>query len=285
MDLLEIRKKAKQQKGAAPTVVKPQEPQPEQALEHAPVVSVSSAPDPEIRELGLVEEAAAVEPAPPVPVRETVVPATDSDDSLAADFEAFMAGSVVQAPGGSAAQPPADAGESDAAFGEAFFDLASEELYRHTYDVDDGEDEEAVQVLLCRIADEEYGIDIHKIREIIKTREITEIPRAPRFILGIITLRGTVIPVLDLRERLNLQVSDMNRQTKIVVVAHEEQLFGLIVDTVIDVARIPERTIEGTPSVMVGVEGKFIQGIGRSNEQMVILLNLNEVLDVDVRAA
>ncbi len=285
MDLLEIRKKARAQKKAGST------------KDDAPGASAPA----------VVPEAAAVAEAPPaaawpagavqhVPAPAATPAASDEPEVpawTADEFEHFLQSGPSAPPAAAFAAPASQAvpggypagsarGDSlrDSLLNADFLELATEELYRHTYDVETP-DTAFRQVLACLLADEEYGIDIHGIREIIKPRDITEVPRAPRYVLGIITLRGRVIPVLDLRERLGLSVSPLGRQSKIVVVAHRESFFGLLVDAVIDVAKIPEPSIESTSAVMVGVDGKYLEGIGRVGDEMIILLNLGEVLNIE----
>lgn len=280
MDLLEIRKKAKQRKrddaAAAP------------ARDAAPAAHAA----PAAVEKPVVKP---VEMAKPAQAPKAVEPEITPES-----FEAFLKQSgFTDAP----ASPPApapptgidldlkqlapQAAEPGRGLDSMFLDLATEELYRHSYLADAVADDAAQQheILTCMLATEVYGIDIHRIKEIIKLRDITEVPRAPRFVLGIITLRGRVIPVFDLRERMGLEKRPLGREAKIVVVHHKLELYGLVVDAVIDVARFPERSIEATPPVMGGVEAKFIEGIGRAGEQMIILLNLDEVINLEVASA
>jgi purine-binding chemotaxis protein CheW len=277
--LLEIRKKAKKQK-AAPVSAQPPAPVPAPAAE--PVVIAAPPPPP--------AKQAAPPPPPPPPAAPgvEVTRVAQHVDPFAASFEAFLQqnpgpGPAKVAAAGAAAQP---ASEEQNPLEQVFLDLATEELYRHSYLADVVVEEvEQREVLSCMLAAEQYGINIHRIKEIIKVRDITEVPRAPRFILGIITLRGRVIPVFDLRERLALPVTPLGRESKIVVVHHNAEFYGLVVDTVIDVSRFPVHSIESTPPVMAGVEAKYIEGIGRAGDQMIILLNLDEVLNLEAAAA
>jgi purine-binding chemotaxis protein CheW len=135
------------------------------------------------------------------------------------------------------------------------------------------------------VGDEEYGIDIERIREIIKVRTITEVPHAPSFVLGVIAVRGSVLPVLDLHVRLRLPpATGMSRAARYLIVRRsEEDLFGLLVDEVRHVVRLGAPDIEPPPAVLSGSEAEFVSGIGRSRGRMVILLNLDPVLRFDVR--
>jgi purine-binding chemotaxis protein CheW len=286
VDLLEIRKKAKKQKVADQEQAKPT-PAAEPIVELPPEI-----PQPPQAEAKPAPPAPKPQPAP----RSQVAPEI-SPESFEAFFQSTAKPSSPVAPPVAATPLELDLGGMAKAFGEEpaekvqgldslFLDLAAEELYRHSY-LADGVIEEGEQreVLSCMLASEQYGIDIHRIKEIIKMREITEVPRAPAFIPGIITLRGRVIPVFDLRERLGLEKADLGRESKIVVVHHREELYGLIVDAVIDVSRFPESSVESTPPVMASVEAKYLEGIGRTGDQMIILLDLDEVLSLEAASA
>ncbi len=141
--------------------------------------------------------------------------------------------------------------------------------------------------LSVTVGNEQYGIDIQRIREIIKVRPATEVPRAPRFILGVISVRGVVLPVLDLRERLRLGVPTAGknkeaRAPRILVVSRDDELLGLQVDEVSHVVRLGADAIEPTPPVLSGAEADFVAGIGRPAGKIFILLNLDAILRFDV---
>src|SRR5438046_2571537 len=112
--------------------------------------------------------------------------------------------------------------------GDALLPFATEETYLVRASGRDARPQKGVLTFL--VAGETYGIEILHIREIIKPREITEVPRAPRFLLGIITVRGIVLPVLDLRLRLRLDAAPLGRGARILVVARGGDLYGLLVD-------------------------------------------------------
>ena len=141
-------------------------------------------------------------------------------------------------------------------------------------------------VLTFAAGNEVYGVEILSIREIIKLREITEVPRAPRFLLGVVTVRGLVLPVVDLRLRLKLDAPTLGRAARILVVVHRNERFGLLVDEVRGVVRFADNQIEPPPPSLSPSELPFLAGIGRypegNEERMVILLSLDAVLDFDV---
>jgi len=138
------------------------------------------------------------------------------------------------------------------------------------------------QWLTFFLGGEEYAMDIASVSEIIKPREITDIPRVPGFILGIISLRGIVVPVYDLALRLNLGTVDINQQSRIIVCQHEEGLVGLLVDSIAQVVRLNERKIEPPPAMLSGLDREFVSGIGRFQGRMLILLQLHNVLNPEM---
>jgi chemotaxis signal transduction protein len=127
---------------------------------------------------------------------------------------------------------------------------------------------DGVDVLTFSIGGEEYALGIGAIREIIKLRPITEVPRVPPFVAGIIAVRGVVMPVIDLRIRLRLRAVPLTHQARILVVTQaggepgQQELFGLIVDRVHHVVRLAQQDIE-PPTMLSGAEAAFVAGIGR----------------------
>jgi len=143
------------------------------------------------------------------------------------------------------------------------------------------EEEEHLQLLTFILGSEEYALNIMDIKEIIKPKEVTEVPRSPDYILGIFSLRGTIIPVLDVNMRLGLSRGERGPQNRVIVVKYREHFFGLHVDSVVQVLDIPISRIEPPPEILGGVEGEFLRGIGRIDERLIILLNLGRILKLD----
>jgi len=137
------------------------------------------------------------------------------------------------------------------------------------------------EVLAFALGPEEYGVDILRLREIIRTRPITEVPRAPAFVLGVIGVRGEVLPVLDLRQRLRLrqQRTAPARAHRVLIVKKQGEAFGLLVDEVRQVVRLRDEDIEQRPGLLGAGESEFIAGIARPRpDRLVILLELDAVL-------
>ena len=136
------------------------------------------------------------------------------------------------------------------------------------------------QEFLCfLVGDEEYGINIMEIKELIKPRTLTEVPRAPHFVDGIISLRGMIVPVIDLRKRLGLDACHLDGQQRVIIVRCGDTLSGLRVDMVTGVLRIEDQRREMTPAILEGIDRAFVAGIGRSDNRMVILLDVQNVVD------
>ncbi|MGD0584267.1 MAG: chemotaxis protein CheW [Oryzomonas sp.] len=142
--------------------------------------------------------------------------------------------------------------------------------------------EEFEEILCFRISDEIYGINIMELKEIIKPRETTEVPRTPPFIMGVVSLRGIIIPVFNLRERLGLSQGAQNGRERIVIVKRHDGFTGLLVDEVIQVVRIGKEGREPAPAVLEGIDRDFVCGIGRTGTMMIILLNVANITDINL---
>jgi purine-binding chemotaxis protein CheW len=140
--------------------------------------------------------------------------------------------------------------------------------------------ENCLEYLCFRVSDEIYGVNIMDIKEITKTRIVTEVPRAPTFVSGIISLRGTIIPIIDMRFRLGLPREIVTGKERIVVIKHDQSFSGLLVDEVIQVVRINKENMEPAPSVLEGIDRDFVSGIGRSEGRLIIILNLESIADI-----
>jgi purine-binding chemotaxis protein CheW len=140
---------------------------------------------------------------------------------------------------------------------------------------------EYVEFLYFKVASEKYAITIMEIKEIIKPREVTEVPRVPDFVPGVLSLRGVIIPVFDMVKRLGLPASGKaSGKERIIVVRKGDDLCGVLVDEVVQVVKIAAASIEPPPAVLDGIDREFVNGIGRNDSQMLILLNMEKILDV-----
>jgi purine-binding chemotaxis protein CheW len=141
--------------------------------------------------------------------------------------------------------------------------------------------EDYEEFLCIRVSNEIYGINIMQIKEIVKPREVTEVPRTPSFVSGVVSLRGVIIPILDMNDRLGLVREPTTGRERIVVVKHGEDFSGLLVNEVIQVVRIAKDRFESAPAVLEGINRDFVNGIGRADDRMIILLNLETIADIN----
>ncbi|MBQ3059765.1 MAG: purine-binding chemotaxis protein CheW [Desulfovibrio sp.] len=147
------------------------------------------------------------------------------------------------------------------------------------------QDDELLQLVTFSIGEEEFGVNILKVQEIIRTMEITKVPRAPEFVEGVINLRGKVIPIIDLRRRFGLAPKVHDKNTRIIVIEINNIIVGFVVDAVSEVLRIPASTVEPPPPVVAGVDSDYISGVGKLQDRLLIMLDLDKLLsseDIDL---
>ncbi|MCQ4087210.1 chemotaxis protein CheW [Saccharibacillus sp. JS10] len=139
---------------------------------------------------------------------------------------------------------------------------------------------EQIKVIVFALGNEEYGIDVDKVRTIERMMPITRVPKTYSFIKGVINLRGVVIPVIDLRGRFNLEEPEYTDQTRIIIVAVGDMEVGFIVDAANDVVDLDRDNIDSPPEVVGGVKAKYLDGVAKVGEdRLLIMLNLAEVLN------
>ena len=142
------------------------------------------------------------------------------------------------------------------------------------------EDDGLMQLVGFQIANENFGVNILTVQEIIRSAPVTNVPNSPIFVEGVINLRGDIIPVIDLRKRLNLYQDDSDfRKNWILILNINHRVVGFIVDRVTEVLKIPEDTIEPPPDIIVaGLENQYIQGVCDIDNTLMIILNFERVL-------
>ncbi len=140
------------------------------------------------------------------------------------------------------------------------------------------QDADLLQLVTFSIGDEEFGVEILKVQEIIRMLEITKVPKAPPFVEGVINLRGKVIPILDLRKRFGLDSRSHDKNTRIIVIEISSMIVGFIVDSVPEVLRLPANTVEPPPPVVAGLDSDYISGVGKLEDRLLIMLDLNRLL-------
>lgn len=143
---------------------------------------------------------------------------------------------------------------------------------------EENEDTQKDKYLTFQLGDEDYGIEIRHVTEIIGIQKITEVPDMPAFVKGVINLRGQVIPVMDVRTRFHMDPRDYDDRTCVIVVRINESAIGLVVDTVNEVADIPEEAVSPPPMVSKGEGSRYLQGMGKIGDEVKILLDVNRLL-------
>ncbi len=141
-----------------------------------------------------------------------------------------------------------------------------------------GEAGGSLQVVSFRLAQEEYAIEITRVQEIILIGEVTSLPQTPPYIKGVINLRSTVIPIVDLRLRFGLPLEEVTDETRIMVVNVAGKTIGLIVDAVSEVLRIAQEQISPPPPTVAGLEQNYLVGLAKLDERLLILLDIEQII-------
>ena len=150
--------------------------------------------------------------------------------------------------------------------------------------------DEALQLVTFQVGAEEYGLDISAISEVVRPLRITPLPRMPRFIEGVVNLRGVIIPVVDLRVRFELKTIRNDPRKMRMVIARRgapgaSELLGLVVDGVDEVLDVPKKNIDRAPDAARGANAEFIAGMCKVADRLVILLDIASILSREERAA
>jgi purine-binding chemotaxis protein CheW len=148
----------------------------------------------------------------------------------------------------------------------------------------EGQKDDDLQIVTFRVGEEDFSVSILKVQEIIRMSEITKVPRSPEFVEGVINLRGKVIPVIDLSKRFGLIAAERDNDTRTIVVDCGGKVVGLIVDSVTEVLRLSKATVEPPPDIVGGVDSDYISGVGKLDDRLVILLDIDKVLNFSEQA-
>ncbi len=141
------------------------------------------------------------------------------------------------------------------------------------------------QLVVFVLASEEFACNIADVREVLKMIRVTPLPRSDDFVEGVINLRGEVIPVIDLRKRFGLPTVDRTDESRIIIVEVEERMVGLTVDSVSEVIRLSNKQIQEAPNQVAGEQTNLIMGVGKIDERMLIILNLERILTSEEQIA
>jgi len=147
-----------------------------------------------------------------------------------------------------------------------------------------GDHGELIQLVSFSLDNEEYGVDVLKVREIIRMPSITRVPNTPHYVEGVINLRGKVIPIINMRRRFGLLELEYDKQTRIMVMDVEGELMGFIVDAVSEVIRISSSEIQPSPAIVTsGIDQECIAGVINQAERLLVLLDLQKMFSQDER--
>lgn len=135
-----------------------------------------------------------------------------------------------------------------------------------------------IDVLLVRLAGELYGIPSASVREVIRHRTYTSVPGSPPALPGILSQRGTILPVVELRPLLGLEIAPITRSARLVIVSHQEIGMALLVEAVQDLAALPADTLQPLPAALDPVRARFLRGIAHYEQQPVALIDFDELI-------
>ncbi|ODC04137.1 chemotaxis protein CheW [Terasakiispira papahanaumokuakeensis] len=136
-----------------------------------------------------------------------------------------------------------------------------------------------LQYVTFRLAEETYGINVMQVQEVLRYNEIAPVPGAPDYVLGIINLRGNVVTVIDTRLRFGLAPSEVSDATRIMIIEADQQVIGIMVDSVSEVVYLNQSEIETAPNVGNEESAKFIQGVCNKNNVLLILVELSKMMN------
>ncbi|BCS52677.1 chemotaxis protein CheW [Geobacter sp. SVR] len=144
-----------------------------------------------------------------------------------------------------------------------------------------GQADSGQEYVTFTLNDELYAFDALNVQEIIELTGVTKVPHLPSYLKGVINLRGTIIPVVDLKEKFGMQSGEYKKHTCIIVTEFSRGVMGLIVDTVSDILNMSPRDISAAPDFGASINTEFIAGMGKTGDNLVLVLDVDKVLSVD----
>lgn len=145
----------------------------------------------------------------------------------------------------------------------------------------DGSNDPITQWVTFRLDNEKYGIKVMQVQEVLRLTEIAPVPGAPDYVLGIINLRGNVVTVIDSRRRFGLTEKEPDDATRIVIIESDNQVVGIMVDSVAEVVDLTAAEMETAPNVGNDESSKYIQGVSSRGDELLILVDVNKLLSDD----
>ncbi|MDT8406921.1 MAG: chemotaxis protein CheW [Methylococcales bacterium] len=141
-----------------------------------------------------------------------------------------------------------------------------------------------LQWVTFRLGDEKYGISVMQVQEVLRYQDISPVPGAPSYVLGIVNLRGNVVTVIDTRNRFGLQSKEPDDQSRVVIIETDAHVIGILVDSVAEVVELKGADIETAPNVGNEETSKYIQGVTSRDNELLILVDLNKFLSDEDKA-
>ena len=135
----------------------------------------------------------------------------------------------------------------------------------------------SIQIVCFKIGKEEYGVDILKVQEILNLPKVTSLPKAIDFILGVIDLRGKILPIVDLGKRFGIELRKASKSARAIVVKIKGKEVGLAIDSVSHVVKVEQDDIEPPPAIVKGISGRYIVGIAKVDEEFVVILDIDQI--------
>lgn len=137
------------------------------------------------------------------------------------------------------------------------------------------------QLISFTVGAEEYGLELLRVKEVIRMRQVTWLPKAPPSVKGIINLRGDVIPIVDLRERFGLAAREQTAATRVIVVEVEGHMMGMVVDAASQVVRVPNDQFDPPPRAMGAATRDFITSVGKLDDRLVVMIDVNKIFSTE----
>jgi purine-binding chemotaxis protein CheW len=145
--------------------------------------------------------------------------------------------------------------------------------------------EDLLQLVTFGVGEEEFAVPILAVQEINRMMEITRVPQSPPFVVGVINLRGKIIPVVDLRRKFGMAETEQTKDHRIIVVEVQNRVIGFTVDRVSEVLRISQDVVDTAPAMVTGIDTDYVEGVGKLEDRLLILLSLERLFAVDELAA
>lgn len=140
--------------------------------------------------------------------------------------------------------------------------------------------DELMKIVIFTVNTEEYGVDVSRIKSIERMAETTRVPNVTSYVIGVMNLRGSIVPVVDLRRRFGFPIEEYKEETRIIVLSLHDMEVGIVVDSCSDVTDIHRKHIEPPPAVVGGIESTYISGVTKLGRRLIILLDLEKTLNL-----